>query len=302
MKRLCIFSLVLLIFLGGCASTPDASFESSTSTTASAVTHEIPDVDIGQMQIYMEDLLDGLYDHEASVYEWEGGFSIHISMEGSMDDTTFADFATDGVVTLQKHLPEFDAPLHEFSVSFTITDPSNPSNDGSMFWVTSDLQTGTWIDTAYGRSVFRSDATLSDLSNTYGCYLIYPSDSRSKYFQEAMLSIPDVVFETDAEENGLAGTVYLISATIVERKQVSGVDMVIAEYNGKQFSVADFMSYASDLDSMFLQTDPSADYSLPPVNATVTMYLTYRGFSGTLNLPIFFLGANEYCVDAIRGE
>lgn len=302
MKRLSILSLVLLVIMSGCASSPDSSSESSTSTSTSAMTHEIPDVDIGLMQIYMEDLLDGVYDHEASVYEWEGGFSIHISMEGGMDETTFADFVIDGVASLQEHLPEFDAPLHEFSVSFTISDPLTPSNNGSMLWVTSDLLTGIWSGNAYGRTIFRPDATLADLSDTYGCSLIYPSNSRSKYLHEAVQPIPDAIFETDAEENGLAGTVYIISATIVERKQVSGIDMVIAECNDKQFAVADFMSYASGLDSMFLQVDPSADYSLPPVNATVTMYLTYRGFSGTLNLPIFFLGANEYCVDAIRGE
>lgn len=168
MKRLSILSLVLLIIMSGCASAPDSSSESSASTTTSAMTHEIPDVDIGLMQIYMEDLLDGVYDHKASVYEWEGGFSIHISMEGGMDETTFVDFVIDGVATLQEHLPEFDAPLHEFSVSFTISDPLTPSNSGSMLWVTTDLTTGMLTDTANGHNHFKPTATPQDLIDMYG--------------------------------------------------------------------------------------------------------------------------------------
>lgn len=168
MKRLFFLTLLILALLSGCASNAAPSAESSVPSTASPITNEIPDADISLMQIYMEDLLDGLYDHETSVYEWEGGFSIHISMEGGMDETTFADFVIDGVATLQEHLPEFDAPLHEFSVSFTISDPFTPSNNGSMLWVTTDLTTGMLTDTANGHNHFNPTATPQDLVDMYG--------------------------------------------------------------------------------------------------------------------------------------
>lgn len=302
MKRLCVSVFLLLAFLAGCSTSQISPTENSSPATSTPFTSEIPESDLARMEAYMGDLCDRIYEHNVSVYEYEGGFSIHVSMSGTLHESTFVDFVFDGTKILQRHLPEFDSPLHEFTVTFTITDPSNPSIDGNMIWSTKDLVTGVWGDTAYGRTLFVSDATLTDLTDTYDCVVIYPSNSCSKYLQEATQPIPDILFDTTAEENGLAGTVYVVSATILERKQSSGLDMVIAEYNGEQFAVADFMGYASGIDSLFLQTDPSADYSLPPVNATVTMYLTYRGFSGTLDLPIFFLGANEYCVDAIRGE
>lgn len=168
MKRLYILSFVILLFMVGCTSAPSTNPKSSTATITSPMTHEIPDVDISLMQIYMEDLLDGLYDHKASVYEREGGFSIHICMEGGMDEATFTDFVIDGVATLQEHLPEFDAPLHEFSVCFTISNPSNPSNNGSMLWVTTDLTAGMLTDTANGHNHFKPTATPQDLIDMYG--------------------------------------------------------------------------------------------------------------------------------------
>lgn len=168
MKRLFCLVLAALALLSGCASNAAPSAESSVPSTASPVTDEIPDADISLMQIYMEDLLDGLYDHKTSVYEWEGGFAIRISMEGGMAEVTFADFVIDGVQTLRDHLSKFDAPLHEFSVSFTITDPSNPSRNGSMLWVTEDLSTGMLTDTANGHSHFDPDATLQEIADMYG--------------------------------------------------------------------------------------------------------------------------------------
>ena len=168
MKRLFCFILALLALLSGCVSNRSTDAESNICTTSPSVAKAIPRADITLMQTYMEDLLDGLYDHSTSVYEWEGGFSIHISMEGGMDETTFADFVVDGVATLQEHLPEFNAPLHEFSVCFTISDPSNPSNNGSMLWVTTDLITGILTDTANGHNHFKPTATPQDLIDMYG--------------------------------------------------------------------------------------------------------------------------------------
>lgn len=168
MKKLFCLILVLLALLSGCASNAAPSTESSVPSAASPVTDVISDADISLMQIYMEDLLDGLYDHKTSVYEWEGGFAIRISMEGGMNETTFADFVIDGVATLQEHLPEFDAPLYEFSVSFTISDPLTPSNNGSMLWVTTDLATGMLTDTANGHNHFKPTATPQDLIDMYG--------------------------------------------------------------------------------------------------------------------------------------
>lgn len=168
MKRLICFVLVITALVSGCAGNATPSAESSVPSTASPVTNEISDADILLMQIYMEDLLNGLYDHETSVYEWEGGFSIHISMTGGMSEITFADFVIAGTQEIQEHLPEFDAPLHEFSVSFTISDPSDPGRNGSMLWVSEDLHTGILTDTANGRNYFNPAATLQDVADLYG--------------------------------------------------------------------------------------------------------------------------------------
>lgn len=301
MKRLLCIAIAFLVLLSGCASNVAQPEESSAPPpTVSPFTNEIPEVDIVRMESYMEDLCDRLYRHEVSVYEYEGGFSVHISMAGMLHESTFVEFVVDGTQTLQKHLSEFEAPLHEFNVTFTITDPSDPYKEGTMIWSSEDLITGVFGDTSYGRTLFMTNATLSDISKTYDYFVLYPIGSISKYISEAECSIPDNLFVTTAEENGLAGTVYHVIADIIEAKQTDGLDMVIAEYEGQQFAVVNFTSYAAGIDDIFIKTDPLADYSLPPVNSSVAMYLTYRGFSGTLQLPVFFLGANEYCVETIR--
>lgn len=145
-----------------------------------------------------------------------------------------------------------------------------------------------------------ANRSLSIFFNINDHLVLYPSGSTSKYLSSAELSLPTNIFSTPASENGLAGTVYLVKATIVEQKQEAGLDMVIADLDGHLIAVCDFVGYAAGMDNLFLQSDPNADYSLPPQGTTVLMYLTYRGYSNTLQLPVFFLGANEYCVDIIR--
>lgn len=183
----------------------------------------------------------------------------------------------------------FDSVYQAYNDMYNLV--TNPT--GSLTDFATDLNN-------YIEAIQRNSNDLSLFLEQVNKLNLYPSGSTSKYLSEAVTTIPDILFTTTAEENGLAGTVYLITADIIETKQASGLDMVIAEYEGQQFAVVDYMSYAAVIDDVFLQTDPAADYSLPPVNSSVDMYLTYRGFSGTLQLPIFFLGANEYCVDAIR--
>lgn len=302
MKRLFFLCSVVVMLLVGCASPQQDLTISSTPSTATSPNAVIPEVDISRMGGYMEDLADSVYNHKVAVYEEDSGFSIHISLTGCMDESVFVDFIIDGTQILTEHLSEFNAPLHEFSVLFTISIPYEPSMNGNMLWVSRTLTNGMLTDTSRGRNIHKSNASLSDLSTTYDHYVLFPSGSSSKYLSGAELTVPSNIFSTPASENGLAGKVYLVKATIVEQKQEGGLNMVIADLGGQVIAVGDFVGYAASMDNLFLQSDPNADYSLPPQGSTVLMYLTYRGYSNTLQLPIFFLGANEYCVDTIRNR
>ncbi len=302
MKRLVLLYCVITALLVGCASSQQVPNRSPNPTSDSSLVRVIPEADLSRMAGYMQDLGDSVFDHKVAVYEKDGGFSIHISLNGGMDETVFVDFIIDGTQILTKHLPEFNAPLHEFSVSFTISIPYDPSMNGNMLWVSNELTCGMLADTSRGRTIVKPNASLSELSATYDHYVLFPSGSTSKYLSSAKLTLPSSILSTPASKNGLAGNVYLVKATIIERKQEDGVNMVIADLDGQLIAVADFVGYAADIYTPFLQSDPNADYSLPPQGATVLMYLTYRGYSNTLHLPFFFLGANEYCVDAIRNS
>lgn len=158
---------VLLLLLAGCSSSHQTDAETTVPTMVSPVTNVIPNEEISLMQMYMDELVYGMYKHEANVYEFESGFHVNITMEGGMVESTFADFVIDGTQTLREILPKFSAPLNEFSIVFTISDPYDPSRNGKMLWFSEDLETGILSDNSNGHNYFIMDATLNDIAELY---------------------------------------------------------------------------------------------------------------------------------------
>lgn len=128
----------------------------------------------------------------------------------------------------------------------------------------------------------------------------YPSNSTSKYLAEAIDGFPDTIYSTPASENGLSGTVYNVLGRIQKEITGTGYDILSVEVDDHEIAVADFFSTSSELAELKSSIEPGADYSMPPVGENAHLYLTYAGFSGALNLPIFYLGAFEACVEACR--
>lgn len=118
---------------------------------------------------------------------------------------------------------------------------------------------------------------------------LYPSWSDSKYLAEAVSDFPTEIFSTPAEENGLKGTVYISDAYIDGTTDFrAGVIARVAE---NEIAILDYGIHTDTKEAI---------YDLPRPETTVKVILTYAGFSEKLQLPVFYLGADEFCVEAMR--
>lgn len=118
---------------------------------------------------------------------------------------------------------------------------------------------------------------------------LYPSWSESKYLPEAVSDFPSEIFSTPAEKNGLKGTIYISDAYIISKIDIH--PGVIARISENEIAILNYGVYVDT---------KKAIYDLPKPGTTVKVILTYAGFSEKLNLPAFYLGADELCVEAMR--
>ena len=139
----------------------------------------------------------------------------------------------------------------------------------------------------------------------------YPLKSSSKYMAYAT-SVPDILWTTTAEENGLAGNIYTFSGTVIEKSALETdngpIEYFIVETDNGPVEVADmYNAYEAlmadkgvpELFTLFIE-EPDADYSQPEVGETANFICVYTGYSGRLEMPAFYFGANEYMVDGVR--
>lgn len=142
---------------------------------------------------------------------------------------------------------------------------------------------------------------------------VYPSGSMSMYLTEVS-DLPDDIYTTLGSENGYAGNVYRFEGVvteIVDKDQSGGVDGVIV--TTEDGDVAVFDMYHELLRTMatneqafeffnLYYAEPDADYSLPELGEEAELMCSYTGYSQKLDLPTFYLGANEYLVELLRNQ
>ena len=140
---------------------------------------------------------------------------------------------------------------------------------------------------------------------------VFPSGSSSKYIPYTT-SLPEIIWTTTGEENGLIGSVYQFEGLVLNVETVEtdtgGVTQLNVETKDGRLLVADMygamrasMYEAGLADFFYLNIEESgADYTVPDVDDSGLFYAVYAGYSMTAEKPVFYLGVNEYIVDQLR--
>lgn len=285
MRRIMLFAMVVLMLssVSGCGK-PREGNGGIGSTEA--------DVETAGNSI---DALTGnvFLDTEISSFATSGGgiaLSIYIDKESAVEagDDAYAEFISERLNVKAGYAESFTINFEDgYGIIYYGCDPIN-----AQYGITG--YKGSMME-AYGYISPNDDGTYRYISfrEQVDGLDLYPSWSTSKYLSEAASEFPDEIFSTPAEENGLKGTIYQTKAHIAEKIDADITDGVIAEIGSQRVAVLDYGVY-TDSDS--------AMYELPRVGLDVNLILTYAGYSGKLDLPVFYLGADEICVGAMRGE
>lgn len=138
----------------------------------------------------------------------------------------------------------------------------------------------------------------------------YPLNTDSAYLEVAQ-ELPNHIYTTTGSENGLGGTVYTFTGTVLETStseiEGTGVEQILVETNGGNVMIANFYKWMYNsayrtygkaaADSAYPY--PVSDYRLPGVGESGEFIAVYVGYSGAAEMPMFYLGANPALFEAM---
>ena len=138
--------------------------------------------------------------------------------------------------------------------------------------------------------------------------LVYP---RSLKYDDSLgiEEIPEITYTTKGSENGLAGNVYYIEGEVVRYESLeidnnSSMNLFVIKNDLGEFIVGDFVSYMLDYGQkehysnsvikVIQEATANEDCQFPKIGQQVKVYCIYQGFSEYFELPIAYLGINDY--------
>ena len=133
--------------------------------------------------------------------------------------------------------------------------------------------------------------------------ICYPLNASATYVSLAQ-ELPTHIYTTTGSENGLAGTVYLFEGVVKYHDSFTAdgieFEQAVVETNGGDVVITNFykavynatvLELGADLTKAYYTT--SVDNYVFPADGERAVFLTiYGGFSGSLDMPSFYLGAN----------
>lgn len=139
----------------------------------------------------------------------------------------------------------------------------------------------------------------------------YPLNADSTYVNLAQ-ELPDHIYTTTGSENGLGGTVYTFTGTVLEAStseiEGTGVEQILVETDGGNVMIANFYKWMYNsayrsygkaaADSAYPY--PVSDYRLPGVGESGEFLAIYLGYSDVAKAPMFYLGANPALFETLE--
>ncbi len=250
-----------------------------------------------------------------SVRENDGLYDLCVDISSSGSITYFGNYIYATKTSFEDILPADQRRHYRITLLISNSDPDNASIvsfSSDQYTSSSSGLSGQITDTRSGDAVVTRINSLDDLCNKYPALElhlsepsssdnVYPKNSSSKYLSELAYVLPAEIYNTPASENGLSGSVYCITADVVDAQVFNGVDLrIVTTTDNQKIAVLDFYNFTTALNPLFLNSEPGADYTMPNIGEHAELYLTYSGYSDALQLPAFYLGVNEYCVESLR--
>ena len=137
--------------------------------------------------------------------------------------------------------------------------------------------------------------TVSNLDEPEG---ICPSGSHSKYLSTAIDEIPELLMTTSGFENGCPGKVYKFNGEVLDEGAIdNGMEYIIVNTEVGKVAIYNMYTIMESLSSTVFQElieESGASYIFPDIGDVYTFYGIYGGFSDAVDLPCFYLGANEF--------
>lgn len=139
---------------------------------------------------------------------------------------------------------------------------------------------------------------------------IYPLHFTSS-LESYVTEMPNILYNTPASENGLAGNVYsatgIVLDIIPEEETPDGVPLVFSIMTSEApvyFTVMDpdFVERTTGKDYARDLFDSTMDYTLPEIGEYVTIYGIYSGYSSVYDGPMFYFGIDEFVRDSVVGS
>lgn len=123
----------------------------------------------------------------------------------------------------------------------------------------------------------------------------YPLWSTSPLIEDAVPLDP-VIFSSSGSENGLPGTVFFFSGEVISLESFDGEKYAIVSTEYGNISLFSPTESLSDKE-YFAPLLEDEDYTMPVAGEIADFYAVYAGYSGALDLPLLFLGANEFIAE-----
>lgn len=132
----------------------------------------------------------------------------------------------------------------------------------------------------------------------------YPLNADATYVNLAQ-ELPAHIYTTTGAENGLGGTVYLFEGVVKHHDSFTSngyvFEQIVVETDGGDVVITNFykaiynatvLELGADLTKAYYTTSVD-DYVFPADGEHAEFLTVYGGFSGSLNMPSFYLGANS---------
>ena len=148
-----------------------------------------------------------------------------------------------------------------------------------------------------------TNSTSTTTTTAPGTFIEYPGNTGIA-LTASKNSLPDNIYSTTGEQNGLTGTVYAITGTVESLKNISGYTFLIISTGRGEVAVSDTLAMVKDIEDVNEYGGINEDvfrayYPLPSVGDKIRIIAEYQGLSDAINMAVFMYASSDYLTEVL---